>query len=157
MTSGWTDRIVGERMTVDQEFNDEVVASEFSNQEWDLIMSAVEFEIRNPETPEEARIVANDEKIEAIVPELANIRDQMQAMGGAPGGGGGRGNTRSGGGLFDSVKNVLGMSGDSDEQREQERIEAASALATRYGEELQAHLEAKGRWHEICAVAADQQ
>ncbi|WP_435346987.1 DUF5799 family protein [Haloarchaeobius sp. HRN-SO-5] len=154
MTSGWTDHVVGERMTVDKEFTDEVLDSEFSNQEWDLIMSAVEFEIRNPETPEDARIVANDEKVASIVPELENIRSQMQAMGGAPGGGGDDGGR--GGGLFDSVKSALGMGGGTDEAAEQERIEAASDLANRYGEALQAHLKSKGRWEEVCAVAAKQ-
>lgn len=152
MSNGWTDHIVGARMTVDQEFNEEVVNSEFTNQEWDLIMSAVEFEIENPETPAEARIVVNDEKVAAIVPELDDISAQMQAMGGAPGDSSGD----RGGGLLDTVKSALGMGGGGggDEDPDQKRIEAAGALATRYGEELQAHLESKGRWEEICAVAA---
>jgi hypothetical protein len=152
MHNRWTDQVVGERMTVDKEFTQDVVNSEFSNQEWDLIMSAVEFEIENPESPDEARIVANTEKVATIVPELDDINAQMQAMGGAPGGGS-RDRGSGGGGLVDSVKSALGMGGSGDDEPDQERIDAASELAGRYGEELQAHLESKGRWEEICAVA----
>ncbi|MFD1646158.1 DUF5799 family protein [Haloarchaeobius litoreus] len=153
MDNRWTDQVVGERMTVDKEFTQDVLNSEFTNQEWDLIMSAVEFEIENPDSPEEARIVANTEKVATIVPELDDINAQMQAMGGAPGGG--SRNRGNGGGIVDSVKSALGMGGgDGDGDPDQERIEAASELAARYGEELQEHLESKGRWAEICAVAA---
>ena len=154
MNNGWTDQVVGERMTVDKEFTQDVMDSEFSNQEWDLIMSAVEFEIENPGSPADARIVANTEKVATIVPELDDINAQMQAMGGAPGGGSGdRGS--GGGGIVDSVKSALGMGGGGgDDEPDQERIDAASELAGRYGEELQSHLESKGRWEEICAVAA---
>ncbi|WP_435318691.1 DUF5799 family protein [Haloarchaeobius sp. TZWSO28] len=148
--ANWQDTIVGDRMTVDKEFNQEVLDSEFSNQEWDLIMSAIEFEIENPENPEEARIVANDEKLSAIIPELEKISQQMQGMGGAPGGSGG--SSGGGGGLFDSVKNALGMGGGG-KKREAERTEAASKLASEYAETLQAHLESKGKWASVCARA----
>ncbi len=157
MNNRWTDQVVGERMTVDKEFTQDVMNSEFTNQEWDLIMSAVEFEIENPDSPADARIVANTEKVATIVPELDDINAQMQAMGGAPGGGSSdRGS--SGGGIVDSVKSALGMGGGGgDDEPDQERIDAASELAGRYGEELQDHLESKGRWEEICAVAARSQ
>ncbi|WP_439026724.1 DUF5799 family protein [Haloarchaeobius sp. DT45] len=147
--ANWQDTIVGDRMTVDKEFNQRVIDSEFTNQEWDLIMSAIEFEIENPENPEEARIVVNDEKLPAIIPELERISQQMQGMGGSPGGSGGGG----GGGLFDSVKSALGMGGGG-KKREAERTEAASELATEYAETLQAHLESKGRWASVCSTAA---
>ncbi|MCT9097070.1 DUF5799 family protein [Haloarchaeobius sp. HME9146] len=148
--ANWQDTIVGDRMTVDKEFNQEVLDSEFSNQEWDLIMSAIEFEIENPENPEEARIVANDEKLSAVIPELEKISQQMQGMGGAPGGSGG--SSGGGGGLFDSVKSALGMGGGG-KKREAERTEAASKLASEYAETLQAHLESKGKWDSVCARA----
>lgn len=151
MANRWTDHVVGERMTVDQEFTSEVMNSEFSNQEWDLIMSAVEFEIEDPDDPENARIVANNEKVATIVPELDDINAQMQAMGGAPAGGDRDGGS---GGIVDSVKSALGMGGGGDDEPDEQRIEAAGELATRYGEELQSHLESKGRWEEICAIAA---
>ncbi|MFB6255890.1 MAG: DUF5799 family protein, partial [Haloplanus sp.] len=59
--SNWTDRIVGDRMAVDREFSDRVRASEFSNQEWGLVMTAVDFEIEHAEDPDRARIVADTE------------------------------------------------------------------------------------------------
>lgn len=105
--SDWTDAIVGERMTVDNQFTDRVAASRFSSQEWGLIMTATEFEIENADDSENARIVADTSSLPAIMPELENVRSQVAAMGGAPGGAGGSGG--SGGGLVDSIKGALGL------------------------------------------------
>ncbi|MFC6717735.1 DUF5799 family protein [Natrialbaceae archaeon GCM10025810] len=152
----WTDRIVGARMTVDREFSSRVADSRFSSQEWSLIMTATDLEIEHPEDPERARIVANTEKVEQILPELENIRSQVGAMGGAPGPQGGGGSSGSGGGLFSSLKNALGMGGGlgsggpSDEERA-----AAESLAQEYAEELQAHLEASGKWESVRKTAAE--
>jgi len=82
MGSEWTDRIVSERMTVDREFGTRVQSSRFTSQEWSLIMTATEFEIEHPEDTERARLVANTEKVEQILPELENVRSQVGAMGG---------------------------------------------------------------------------
>ncbi len=41
----WRDLIVGDRMRVDQEFAARVRQSGFSNQQWSLIMTAVELEL----------------------------------------------------------------------------------------------------------------
>lgn len=146
----WTDRIVGERMTVDREFSSRIAGSRFSNQEWSLIMTATEFEIEHPDDPERARIVANTEKVEQILPELENVRSQVGAMGGAPGpeseGG-------SGGGIVDSIKGALGMGGgggSSDAERE-----AAEELTREYARELQSELESKGRWESVRQAAAE--
>ncbi|MFB6256979.1 MAG: DUF5799 family protein, partial [Haloplanus sp.] len=38
--SEWTDTIVRDRMTVDQEFDERVRQSAFTSQEWGLIMTA---------------------------------------------------------------------------------------------------------------------
>ncbi|MCH7661416.1 MAG: hypothetical protein IH933_12825, partial [Euryarchaeota archaeon] len=62
----WMDRIVGDRMAVDREFTERVNGSRFSSQQWGLIMTATEFEIRNPEEPEQAELVANTEKLPQI-------------------------------------------------------------------------------------------
>lgn len=145
--NAWTDRIVGERMTVDQEFSRRVANSRFTSQEWSLIMTATEFEIDNPGDPETARIVANTEKVEQILPELENVRSQVGAMGGATRDGG-----SGGGGLVDSIKGALGMGGGGgsyDAERE-----AAETLTQEYADELQSHLESNGRWESVCAVAA---
>lgn len=155
MTEAWTNRVVGERMTVDQEFTDRVVASEFSSQEWSLIMSAVQFTIDGPEDPASASIVVDPDatNLEAIMPELENIQEQMGALGGAGGGQSDVGGS-SGGGFFDGVKNALGLGGGSGSTDYAERAAAAEALANEYGQELQSHLEGKGRWGEVCTIAA---
>ena len=145
--SNWTDRIVGERMQVDQAFNEKVAASNFSNQQWGLIMTAVEFEIENPDDPESARIVANTSKVESIVPELENI-DQRTGM--AAQGGGGSG---SSGGLLDGVKSALGLGGGGGVDREQ--LAAAEELTQMYASDLQEKLQARGKWVDVCEVASN--
>jgi hypothetical protein len=145
--SNWTDRIVGERMQVDQAFNEKVAASNFSNQQWGLIMTAVEFEIENPDDPESARLVANTSKVESIVPELENI-DQRTGM--AAQGGGGSG---SSGGLLDGVKSALGLGGGGGVDREQ--LAAAEELAQMYAGDLQDKLRARGKWVDVCEVASN--
>lgn len=146
--SDWTDRIVGARMKVDQEFSEQVQASEFSSQEWGMIMTAVELEIEDPEDPEEARVVANTESVPQVMPALDDVRDQMGAMGGTPSGSSGS----SGGGIIDSILGAFGMGGDGG--GDAERIEAAEALAQEYAERLQSHLESKGQWATACNAAA---
>lgn len=151
--NSWTDRIVGERMTVDKEFSSRIASSRFSSQEWSLIMTATEFDIENPDDPENARIVANTEKIDQILPELENIRSQVGAMGGAGGDAPGGGSS-AGGGLVDSIKGALGVGGGGGDSYEAER-EAAEQLTQEYAEELQSHLESEGRWQSVRKAAAD--
>ncbi len=148
--SEWTDAIVGERMTVDNRFNERVAASRFSSQEWGLIMTATEFEIESSDDPEAARIVADTSNLPAIMPELQNVRDQVSAMGGAPGGGGGAGGSGSAGGVLDSIKGALGLGGgNGGGGPSDEEIEAAEQLVQEYADELQAHLEDVGKWEQV--------
>jgi hypothetical protein len=141
----WTDSIVGDRMTVDREFNQRVRDSSFSSQEWGLIMTATELEIENADDPEAARIVANTEKVPQIMPELEKVRSQMSSMGagGETTGSGGSG----GGGLFGSVKDALGLGGGGGGG--DERLAAAERLAQEYADELQSHLESKGKFEQV--------
>lgn len=142
--SEWTDSIVGDRMTVDREFNDRVTASEFSNQEWGLIMTATELDIENADNPETARLIADTENLSQIMPELDTVQSQMSQMGGSPGDTGGG----SGGGVVESIKGVLGL-GSDDNGSDEERLEAAERLAQAYADELQSHLEAAGKWKQV--------
>lgn len=144
----WQKKIAGARMRVDQEFSQRVVESQFSSQQWGLIMTAVEFEVEHADDPERARIVADTSKLEHILPELDNIEQAMGPMG--PGGGGGRGG--SGDGLVSSLKDMLGMGGGA--SVDDERKAAAEALTQEYATELQTHLESQGRWEEIRQTAA---
>lgn len=147
----WTDRIVGERMTVDQEFATRIEGSEFSNQQWSLIMTATEFEIEHPDDPDRARIVANTDKIDGIIPELENVDAGMGAMAGQGGGGG---SNSSSGGVFDSIMGALGMGGNSGPSEKDQR-EAAERLTQEYADELQSHLESKGKWETVRRTAGD--
>lgn len=145
--SGWQDRIVGVRMRVDGEFQSEVEASGFSRQQWGLVMTAVEFDLENPEDPESARLVADTSKVKHVVPELENVDQQMAAMGGGSGGG-----SSSGGGFLASVKSALGLGGgdDADAAREREAVD----LAEEYARMLETELKENGRWDEVCEAAA---
>lgn len=142
--SGWQDRIVGVRMRVDGEFQQEVEASGFSRQQWGLVMTAVDFEIENPEDPESAQLVADTSKVKHVVPELENVENQMAAMGGGK-------QQSSGDGILSSIKAALGFGDEgADEAREQEAVD----LAQEYARALETELKDEGRWVEICEVAA---
>ncbi|RKD97996.1 DUF5799 family protein [Halopiger aswanensis] len=150
----WTDRIVGARMTLDQEFSSRIAESRFSNQQWSLIMTATELEIEHADDPERARIVANTDKVDQIMPELENVDAGMGAMGG-PGAGGGGGNAGgSSGGLVDSIKGALGLGGDGGGGHDAKR-EAAERLTQEYADELQSKLESNGKWDSIREIAAE--
>jgi len=146
--SAWSDRIVGERMQTDQEFAEKVAASNFSRQQWGLVMTAVEFEIENPDDPDSARLVANTSKVESIVPELEKV-DQTRGMAA----GGGRQSDDSGG-LFDGVKDALGLGG-GDDGIDREQLAAAEEMAQMYAGDLQEKLESKGKWEEVCVLARE--
>ncbi|WP_436344849.1 DUF5799 family protein [Natronorubrum sp. FCH18a] len=152
--SPWTDRIVGARMTVDQEFTSRITESQFSSQQWSLIMTATEFEIEHPDDPDRARIVANTEKVEQIIPELENVATGMGAMTGQ---GQGQQGGPSGGGILGSIKGALGLDGGdgSDSHAEQER--AAEQLTQEYADQLQSHLESNGQWDSVRQVAATEE
>jgi len=149
MDNEWKDKLAGARMQVDQQFNDRVLNSEFTNQQWGLVMTAVEFEIENPENPETAEMVANTEKLDQILPELDKVEQGMGAAG--PGGGGGG---DSGGGILDTISNLLSGSGGGSGGVDAERRDAATALTGEYATELQKYLEKQGRWVDICESAA---
>jgi hypothetical protein len=149
--SHWTDAIIGERMAVDQQFNDRVAASQFSNAEWDLIMTATDLDMENADDPETARIVADTENVATIIPELESIRAQTASMAGQPGGD----SQQSGGGFFESVKRVLGVGGedrDKDDAVDPEKLAAAERLTQEYAEALQAHLKDNGSFEQARAA-----
>lgn len=145
---GWTDHFVGDRMAVDREFSERVAASEFSSQEWGTIMTAVELEIEAPESPEDARVVADTSRIDQVMPALEEMQGAMGA-GGMPGGAG-RGSSGSSGGFIGSIKDSLGLGSDATD----DRSEAAAALADEYARQFQEHLEAQGKWEQACLAAA---
>ena len=141
--SNWTDAIIGERMAVDQAFSDRVGASQFSNAEWDLIMTATELRMENAEDSEAAEIVADTDNVAAIIPELAAIRSQTAAMAGQPAA------DQNSGGILDTLKQALGFGSDAgDDDVDPEKLAAAEQLTAEYAEALQAHLEDNGRFEQ---------
>ncbi len=144
----WQDMIIGDRMTVDREFSSRVENSQFSRQEWGLIMTSVTFEIENPDDEAAAEIVADTTKLPGMMPEIEKI-SEMDPMAGP------QNRSNSGGGLLDSLLGALGL-GDSGNDVDESRVDTAETLVTAYAEELQAHLEAEGRWDEVRATAAEE-
>lgn len=143
--SHWTDAIIGERMAVDQSFNDRVTASQFSTAEWDLIMTATDLEMVDAEDPEAARIVADTDNVAGIIPELDAIRSQTAAMAGQPTGGD---RPSNGGGLLESIKGALGLGSGGDDGVDEEKLAAAEELTAEYAEALQTHLEEADRFEQ---------
>jgi len=149
MTADWTNRIVGARMAADREFEDRVQHSEFSRQEWGLIMTATEFEIEHPDDPERARLVGNTEKLPSVAPELERIAEEGR---GGPAGADARDD--GGGGVLGSIKDALGMGGGG-ESFDESKVQAAESLVDDYTDRLQQHLEDNGRWEEVRRAASD--
>lgn len=174
MSGNWTDKLVGARMRVDSEFTSEVDNSQFSRQEWSLIMTAVEFDVENPGDPGEARLVADTTKIRDILPEVQRVAEMqgMQAYGRQRSSGLG---PSLGGGLLDTVKDALGLGGgrsdgggsdgggsgggvnrgDTVSDVDEETVSAAASLVDHYASRLQSHLERKDRWEEVRLAALD--
>ena len=120
----WTDRIVGDRMTVDQQFTDRVESSPFSRQQWGLVMTAIEFEIENPSDDEAAQLVADTSALSSVIPELDSMDEHPMAGPSGPSGSGGRGG--SGDGVIGGIKDALGLGGDGDDaDLDEERLAAA--------------------------------
>ena len=151
--SEWRDMLVGDRMAVDQAFTDRVQASEFTNQEWGLIMTATELDIEHADDPEAARLtvgsadaatglVADTAAVESIMPELAAIRSRSGPMAGGVDEG------ANDPGIVDSIKGALGFS-DDDDGVDEEKLAAAESLAQEYADELQQHLEANDSFEAV--------
>lgn len=144
----WESKIAGIRMVVDQEFADRVQASSLSSQQWNVVMMAVSFEIENPGTPADARLVADTSKLPNVLDEIKRVGEQM------PSGAEPNAEDSSDGGLLGGLLSSLGLGGgaSNDEIREE-----ATQLADAYAERLQAKLIERGRWESICEQAASGQ
>lgn len=142
--TGWRDRMVGARMAVDDEFSPEVDGSSFTRQEWGLVMTAVEFDVHRADDPAAAELYADTDRLPEIMPEVERVAE-MQSMGGAP-------RDESGGGLLDSVRSALGLSGGGADGVDQDRVREAERLVDGYATALQAHLEETGSWADVLAA-----
>lgn len=142
----WESKIAGVRMVVDQEFTDRVHSSSLSSQQWNVVMMAVSFEIENPGTPADARLVADTSKLPNVMEEIERVGEQMPAGDGPNSGDSGDE------GIIAGLLSTLGIdrgSSSTDDIREE-----ATRLADAYAEQLQAKLIERGRWESICEDAA---
>ena len=153
MSQDWTDRFVGDRMTLDQEFSDRVSASGLSSQEWGLVMTAVEFEIEGPEDPETATVVANTDSVDQMGDAMAEVNAQVGAMGGAPGSA--RSGGDGGGGFLGSIKSALGLGGGGGGSGSDEAVETGKRLAEEYATAFEKRLRERGSWERACRLAAE--
>jgi hypothetical protein len=140
----WTDRIVGARMAQDREFGDRVAQSSLSHQEWNLVMTATEFRIEDPDDPDRARLVGDTSKLPSVIPEMDRIASEQPDA---------QRQQSSDGGVFGSIKSALGMGGGGGDD---ERTEAAEELVDEYTTQLQRRLEDRGRWAEVRQAAAEE-
>jgi hypothetical protein len=147
MTDDWTDQLAGARMQVDQQYQETLDASDFSNQEWGLVMTAVDWEIENPEDPENATLIADKSKLPDIVPELRNIQ---QEMGGSSTPVDEGPDTR---GFLGRIKQYIHHLQAGTDGSSEKKIADAKELVEGYTRALQEYLEERGRWEDICAAA----
>lgn len=144
----WQSTIAAERMAVDGEFADRVRSSSLSSQQWDMVMTAVTFEIENPRTPEDAELVADTSRLSAMMDEIERVGGQSPVGGGSVASQGG--DPGGSNGFLDGILSTLGMGGGSDERVREE----AEDLAAEYADALQAKLIERGRWNAVCELAA---
>lgn len=139
-TRSWDERIIGVRMAVDKEFQPRVDSSGLSNQSWELIMRAVEFELVHDPTIDQVIIHPHFEQLDSVLPAIAEAESRKgdPSMPGSP--------QEGSGGLLDRLNGFLGRTNNGDSYRDE-----AETLATEYASELQAQLKAMGKWDEIVA------
>jgi len=147
--SDWTDMLAAERMRVDRKFEDQLEASSFSRQQWGLVMTAVEFEIDDPEDPDTASLRADTSKLSSVMAEIKNLGERGGGMT-SPSGGGSAG-SGGGGGILSTIAGLFGGGGGGGALQNE-----AEELAADYTETLQEHLEKRGRWATICEQAASE-
>lgn len=134
----WHDRIIGDRLAVDQEFGQRIRDSELSNQSWELVMTAAEFEIDRADDPRHAQLVMDLDKLDGVLPAIANIEESQ-----------GRGR-QSNRGLLDRLIELVSSGGRGGRYRAE-----AEQLADEYARALQERLEETGQWQYIVELAAE--
>lgn len=132
----WTELIIRDRMEVDREFEDRIRESEFTPQEWNRIMTAVEFRVESDGVREQ--LVADTSRIESVLPQLDEVNVGPHGVAGPPR------RTSQDRGLLSKIATVLGIASD-----EADRHDEAVSLATEYAAALQERLEETGKWERV--------
>jgi hypothetical protein len=149
----WTDKLARARIQVDKEFHEAIERSQFTEQEWGLVMTAVEWRVANPTDPDHAKLVAETDNVEDILPQLTRIRRDVQTAAAGPDAARQRSLAEGFSGWINGFVEMLSraVSGGSTDSR----VEAADALAAEYAERVQDYLERRGRWDDIRQAAAE--
>lgn len=138
--TAWREAVIGERLTVDREFQETVQASDLSHQSWELVMTAVSLEIEGGDDPETARLAPNFEHLDSVLPAIAEIESRRPGSSVSPTGG-----------ILSRVRGALGLgSGETSELRG-----VAEELGVAYARALQRHLEEGSRWEAVVEMAAE--
>ncbi len=135
-------------MAVDQQFTDRLAESSFSNAEWDVIMSVVEFELADPATPEHAHIEPRLDDLDTAVSAANDVPD-VAATG--PVAGDQQDNDRKG--VMGTIMNRLGMGGGgSNTGNSDDRRHDAESLINEYSDSLEQRIKDAGEWQNLCAA-----
>lgn len=124
-------------MEMDSAFQATLRESQLSNQSWELIMTAGEFELKNPDDPEAAELVMDLSNLGSVLSAIKDVESQQPGQ-----------RVGSERGLMDRVKSLVGLGGDGPYRQEAER------LAAEYTRSLQERLEETGRWEQVCERAS---
>jgi hypothetical protein len=151
----WTDKLARARIQVDKEFYESIERSQFTEQEWGLIMRATEWRVANPESPEHAKLVAETDKVAEILPQLSRIRQDVQTAAAGPEAARQRTLAEGFSGWINGFVEMLSRAVTSNSR--DSRVEDAEALAAEYAERVQDYLERRGKWNEVRKAAAEEQ
>lgn len=151
----WTDKLARARIQVDKEFHEEVKRTQFTEQEWGLVMTAVEWRVANPDDPEHARLVAETDNVKDILPQLTRIRRDVETAAAGPDAARQRSLAEGFSGWINGFVEMLSRAVTSEST--DSRVEDAETLAAEYAERVQDYLERRNRWDEVRQAAAAEQ
>ena len=151
----WTDKMARARIQVDKEFYESIERSQFTEQEWGLIMRATDWRVANAEDPEHARLVAETDRVAEILPQLSRIRQDVQTAAAGPEAARQRTLAEGFSGWINGFVEMLSraVTGGSRDSR----VDDAQDLADQYAERVQAYLERRGKWDDVRRAAAEEQ
>ena len=140
----WRETIAAERLEADRYIHDRLEESALSAQSWDLLMVAVELSIDPGDGDRPPTLVADLGKIDAVLPQIAEI----ESRGGGPvqySGG-------EGTGILVKLLRAVGLNSGPGNQYRAE----AERIANDYAANLQEILEERGRWETIVSLATEE-
>lgn len=129
----WEHEIINERLKVDREFQERVKESVFSPQSWELVMTAVSFEI--VESNEDAHLSPNLDQLSSVLPAIAEIQQRTA----------GETNEKDHQGIVGRFLRAVGLRHGPHEIYREE----AETLISAYATALEQELRDRKRWDDI--------